>query len=52
VLFFGTGLPEDRWHDRHESVHVDVPLAGAATMCLFSSPCPRSVGCPPLRSPR
>jgi acetylornithine deacetylase/succinyl-diaminopimelate desuccinylase-like protein len=37
VLFFGTGLPEDRWHDSDESVHVDVLLAGAATMCLFWS---------------
>jgi acetylornithine deacetylase/succinyl-diaminopimelate desuccinylase-like protein len=35
VLFFGTGLPEDRWHDSDESVRVDVLLAGAATMCLF-----------------
>ena len=35
VLFFGTGLPEDRWHTSDESVRVDVLLAGAATMCLF-----------------
>jgi acetylornithine deacetylase/succinyl-diaminopimelate desuccinylase-like protein len=35
VLFFGTGLPEDRWHDSDESVRVDVLLAGAATMSLF-----------------
>jgi acetylornithine deacetylase/succinyl-diaminopimelate desuccinylase-like protein len=35
VLFFGTGLPEDRWHDSDESVHVDVLLKGAATLALF-----------------
>jgi acetylornithine deacetylase/succinyl-diaminopimelate desuccinylase-like protein len=35
VLFFGTGLPEDRWHDSDESVRVDVLLHGAATMALF-----------------
>jgi acetylornithine deacetylase/succinyl-diaminopimelate desuccinylase-like protein len=35
VVFFGTGLPEDRWHTSDESVCVDVLLAGAATMCLF-----------------
>jgi hypothetical protein len=34
-VFFGTGLPEDRWHTSDESVCVDVLLAGAATMCLF-----------------
>jgi acetylornithine deacetylase/succinyl-diaminopimelate desuccinylase-like protein len=35
VLFFGTGLPEDRWHDSDESVLVDVLLKGAATLALF-----------------
>jgi acetylornithine deacetylase/succinyl-diaminopimelate desuccinylase-like protein len=35
VLFFGTGLPEDGWHDSDESVRVDVLLDGAATMALF-----------------
>jgi acetylornithine deacetylase/succinyl-diaminopimelate desuccinylase-like protein len=35
VVFFGTGLPEDRWHDSDESVRVDVLLAGAATVALF-----------------
>jgi len=35
VVFFGTGLPEDRWHDSDESVRVDVLLNGAATMALF-----------------
>lgn len=51
-VLFGTGLPEDRWHDRHESVRVDVPLAGAATMCLSSPPCRSNEGCPRPRSPR
>jgi len=32
VLFFGTGLPEDRWHDSDERVSIDVLLAGAATL--------------------
>jgi acetylornithine deacetylase/succinyl-diaminopimelate desuccinylase-like protein len=36
VVFFGTGLPEDRWHDSDERVSVDVLLAGAATLaCLW-----------------
>jgi acetylornithine deacetylase/succinyl-diaminopimelate desuccinylase-like protein len=35
VLFFGPGLPEDRWHDSDESVRVDVLLEAAATMALF-----------------
>ncbi|MFC6089885.1 M20/M25/M40 family metallo-hydrolase [Saccharothrix lopnurensis] len=35
VLFFGTGLPEDRWHDSDERVSVDVLLAGAATLAHF-----------------
>ncbi|MCG5469923.1 hypothetical protein LADH09A_003862 [Micromonospora sp. LAH09] len=37
MLFFGTSLPEDRWHDSDESVAVDVLLAGAATLALFWS---------------
>lgn len=37
VLFFGTGLPEDCWHDSDESVSVDVLLAGAATLASFWS---------------
>ncbi|MDO3683294.1 M20/M25/M40 family metallo-hydrolase [Micromonospora sp. C28ISP2-4] len=37
VLFFGTGLPEDHWHDSDESVAVDVLLAGAATLASFWS---------------
>ncbi|MFL6125352.1 M20/M25/M40 family metallo-hydrolase [Actinophytocola sp.] len=32
VVFFGTGLPEDRWHDSDERVNIDVLLAGAATL--------------------
>jgi acetylornithine deacetylase/succinyl-diaminopimelate desuccinylase-like protein len=35
VIFFGTGLPEDSWHDSDESVSVDVLLAGAATLAGF-----------------
>ncbi|UWZ59731.1 M20/M25/M40 family metallo-hydrolase [Dactylosporangium aurantiacum] len=32
VVFFGTGLPEDRWHDSDERTSVDVLLSGAATL--------------------
>jgi acetylornithine deacetylase/succinyl-diaminopimelate desuccinylase-like protein len=32
LVFFGTGLPEDRWHDSDERVSIDVLLAGAATL--------------------
>jgi hypothetical protein len=35
-VFFGTGLPEDRWHDSDERISIDVLLAGAATLaCLW-----------------
>jgi Peptidase family M20/M25/M40 len=32
VVFFGTGLPEDRWHDSDERVAVDMLINGAATL--------------------
>ncbi|RWZ53233.1 M20/M25/M40 family metallo-hydrolase [Labedella phragmitis] len=32
VLFFGTGLPEDYWHDSDESADLREALAGAATL--------------------
>jgi acetylornithine deacetylase/succinyl-diaminopimelate desuccinylase-like protein len=32
VTFFGTGLPEDNWHDSDESVHLGTLLRGAATI--------------------
>jgi acetylornithine deacetylase/succinyl-diaminopimelate desuccinylase-like protein len=35
VVFFGTGLPEDRWHADDESVHVATLLRGAATLAVF-----------------
>lgn len=35
VLFFGTGLPEDRWHGPDESVDVDTLLTGATALALF-----------------
>ena len=36
VVFFGTGLVEDRWHDSDESVSTAVLHAGAATLaCLW-----------------
>jgi acetylornithine deacetylase/succinyl-diaminopimelate desuccinylase-like protein len=44
VLFFGTGLPEDRWHDSDERVSVEVLLNGAATLAFFWQLLP--VACP------
>jgi len=35
VIFFGTGLPEDHWHDSDEKVEVEALLKGAATMAHF-----------------
>ena len=35
VLFFGTGLPEDHWHDSDERASIDVLLSGAATLAIF-----------------
>ena len=35
VVFFGTGLPEDRWHDSDERVSIDMLVNGAATLAHF-----------------
>jgi acetylornithine deacetylase/succinyl-diaminopimelate desuccinylase-like protein len=35
VLFFGTGLPEDRWHDSDERVSIDMLVNGAATLAFL-----------------
>lgn len=35
VVFFGTGLIEDNWHDSDESVRLDVLQAGAVTLASF-----------------
>jgi acetylornithine deacetylase/succinyl-diaminopimelate desuccinylase-like protein len=35
VLFFGIGLPEDRWHDSDERVAVDMLVAGAVSLAHF-----------------
>jgi acetylornithine deacetylase/succinyl-diaminopimelate desuccinylase-like protein len=35
LVFFGTGLPEDRWHDDDERVSVDMLVNGAATLAHF-----------------
>jgi len=35
VLFFGVGLPEDRWHDDDERVSIQMLLNGAATLAHF-----------------
>lgn len=37
VLFFGTGLPEDRWHGPDESVDLQTLLTGAAALAQFLS---------------
>lgn len=35
VLFFGTGLVEDHWHDSDESASLDVLMNGAVTLACF-----------------
>lgn len=35
VLFFGTGLVEDHWHDSDESVLIDLLRVGTATLASF-----------------
>jgi acetylornithine deacetylase/succinyl-diaminopimelate desuccinylase-like protein len=35
VLFFGTGLVEDHWHDSDESASLEVLLNGAVTLACF-----------------
>ena len=35
VVFIGTGLVEDNWHDSDESVNVEVLKAGAATLAFL-----------------
>ncbi|MDQ0663143.1 acetylornithine deacetylase/succinyl-diaminopimelate desuccinylase-like protein [Arthrobacter ulcerisalmonis] len=35
VLFFGTGLVEDHWHDSDESASLDVLVNGAVTLACF-----------------
>lgn len=32
IVFFGTGLVEDNWHDSDESASIEMLLAGAATL--------------------
>ena len=35
ILFFGTGLPEDHWHDSDESVLIELLRRGAATLAAL-----------------
>jgi acetylornithine deacetylase/succinyl-diaminopimelate desuccinylase-like protein len=35
IVFFGCGLPEDRWHDDDERVSVEMLIKSAATMAHF-----------------
>jgi acetylornithine deacetylase/succinyl-diaminopimelate desuccinylase-like protein len=37
IVFFGTGLIEDNWHDRDESVSIDMLIGGAATLAVLWS---------------
>ena len=37
LVFFGTGLPEDNWHDSDECVQVDVLLSGVVTLARLWS---------------
>lgn len=32
MIFFGTGLVQDNWHDSDESVSLEMLRAGAATL--------------------
>ncbi|NKX54119.1 M20/M25/M40 family metallo-hydrolase [Arthrobacter mobilis] len=51
VLFFGTGLIEDVWHDSDESVHVETLLAGTATLACLWEELAGMLAPPPLISP-
>jgi acetylornithine deacetylase/succinyl-diaminopimelate desuccinylase-like protein len=35
VVFFGTGLPEDRWHGEDERVSIQMLIRGAATLAQY-----------------
>jgi hypothetical protein len=35
VLFYGTGLVQDNWHDGDESIDIALLKAGAATLAAF-----------------
>jgi len=35
VVFFGTGLPEDRWHDNDERAHLSTLSRGAVALALL-----------------
>jgi acetylornithine deacetylase/succinyl-diaminopimelate desuccinylase-like protein len=35
IVFFGTGLPEDHWHDSDESVLIELLQKGAATLAAL-----------------
>ncbi|MEU0090768.1 M20/M25/M40 family metallo-hydrolase [Kribbella sp. NPDC006257] len=49
ILFFGTGLPEDRWHDSDERASIDVLRKGAATLAHLW---PRLAALPPRSQDR
>lgn len=37
IIFFGTGLIEDNWHDRDESVSIELLTGGAASIAILWS---------------
>ncbi|MEU6548456.1 M20/M25/M40 family metallo-hydrolase [Streptomyces sp. NPDC046859] len=41
VLFYGTGLPEDHWHDSDEKVEVHALLQGGKTLAYLLDDLPR-----------
>ncbi|NKQ27440.1 M20/M25/M40 family metallo-hydrolase [Streptomyces galbus] len=41
ALFFGTGLPEDHWHDSDEKVEVQALVQGAETLAYLLEDLPR-----------
>ncbi|GIH94137.1 M20/M25/M40 family metallo-hydrolase [Planobispora siamensis] len=43
VLFFGTGLPEDHWHDSDEKADVQALLNGAETLAHLLADLPRAM---------
>jgi hypothetical protein len=44
IVFFGTGLIEDKWHDSDESAGIRMLLGGAATLAVLWSELPQIHG--------
>ncbi|GAA4883407.1 M20/M25/M40 family metallo-hydrolase [Kitasatospora terrestris] len=50
VVFYGTGLPEDRWHDADEKVELRALRQGVETLAYFYDDLPRALGRPPAHA--